>query len=172
MSDFEDTPNDEEEVVKSRTQIKKEMQELQAFGEELVKLTDKQFQKIPLEGQLKQAITEARGMKHREGRRRQLQFIGKLMRTAELDDIRAAFEKLQNEGQHSVRQHHLTEQWRDRLLNGEDKNALQDFVNEYPAVEIQLLRQLIRNAQKEASQKKPPASARKLFKLIREQLED
>ncbi|GAA5317704.1 MAG: ribosome biogenesis factor YjgA [Candidatus Pelagadaptatus aseana] len=171
MSDFEDFNNDEEPVVKSRTQIKKEMQELQDFGEKLVNLTDKQFLKIPLEGQLQIAITEARGMKHREGRRRQLQYIGKLMRSAELDDVRAAYERLQNEGQHSVRLHHQAEQWRDKLLSG-DKSELQKFVSEFPQVEVQLLRQLIRNAQKETSQKKPPSSARKLFKLIREQLEE
>lgn len=173
MSDFDDFPNhdDEEPIVKSRTQVKKEMQELQDFGVKLVELTDKQFQKIPLEGQLLDAISEARGMKHREGRRRQLQFIGKLMRTAELDDIKAAYEKILNAGQHSVRLHQIAEDWRDRLLAG-DKNDFQNFVSEFPDVEIQYLRQLIRNAQKEASQKKPPASARKLFKMIRELVED
>lgn len=173
MSDFDDFPShdDEEPIVKSRTQIKREMEELQKFGEELVELTDKQFQKIPLQGQLFDAINEARGMKHREGRRRQLQYIGKLMRTAELDDIRAAYDKILNAGQHSVRLHHLAENWRDRLLSG-NKEDFQSFVSEFPEVEIQYLRQLIRNAQKEASQQKPPASARKLFKLIRELVED
>jgi ribosome-associated protein len=166
MSDSNNTTN-EEEPIKSRTQIKNEMNALQKFGEELVNLSDKQFDKIPLQGQLADAVTQARGMKHREGRRRQLQFIGKLLRAEELDDIRTAFEKIQTSGQHQTRLLQLAEQWRDKLMSGDNSN-LNEFVSSYPMIDMQHLRQLIRNSQKEISQQKPPTNSRKLFRYIKE----
>jgi ribosome-associated protein len=136
-----------------------------------VELSEKYISRIPLEGQLAEAIHQARGMKHREGRRRQLQFIGKLMRKAEnIDDIRAAYQKIVNIGQEHTKIQHQCEQWRDKLMD-DGNSALQGFINDFPAADVQHLRQLIRNAQKERSQQKPPSSARKLFKYIRELIE-
>jgi ribosome-associated protein len=172
MSDFDDIyPEDEEEFVRSKTEIKREMAELQELGTKIVELSEKYISRIPLEGQLAEAIHQARGMKHREGRRRQLQFIGKLMRKAEnIDDIRAAYQKIVNIGQEHTKIQHQCEQWRDKLMD-DGNSALQGFINDFPAADVQHLRQLIRNAQKERSQQKPPSSARKLFKYIRELIE-
>ncbi|NIB41853.1 DUF615 domain-containing protein [Pseudomaricurvus alkylphenolicus] len=172
MSDFDDIyPEDEEEFVRSKTEIKREMAELQELGTKIVELSEKYISRIPLEGQLAEAIHQARGMKHREGRRRQLQFIGKLMRKAEnIDDIRAAYQKIVNIGQEHTKIQHQCEQWRDKLMD-DGNSALQGFINDFPAANVQHLRQLIRNAQKERSQQKPPSSARKLFKYIRELIE-
>lgn len=172
MSQF-DSYNDDlpEEAVKSRTALKKEMEALQQLGAQIVELSDKYLSRIPLEGKLAEAIQEARGMKHREGRRRQLQFIGKLMRDAEnIDEIQAAYDRVMNIGLEHNKIQHQTEHWRDRLLSG-DNEVLQAFVSEFPEADIQHLRQLIRNAQREQSQQKPPATARKLFRFIRELIE-
>lgn len=169
MTQFDNHNDDwQEEPIKSRTALKKEMEALQELGVHILELSDKYLTRIPLEGKLAEAIQEARGMKHREGRRRQLQFIGKLMRDAEnIDEIKAAYERVMNIGMEQNKIQHQTEQWRDRLLTGEN-DALQAFVTEFPDADIQHLRQLIRNAQREHSQQKPPASARKLFRFIRE----
>lgn len=174
MSHFDDMPQDEfeDENYKSKTEIKREMEELQELGTKIVELSEKHIGKIPLEGELEQAIYQARGMKHREGRRRQLQFIGKLMRQDDnIDGIRAAYQKIISIGQQHTKVQHQTEQWRDRLL-GDDKKALQDFLSEFPDTEVQHLRQLIRNSQKEISQQKPPSASRKLFRYIREIIEN
>jgi ribosome-associated protein len=169
FDNFHDDP--QEEQVKSRTAIKKEVEALQVFGTQIVELSDKYLSRIPLEGRLAEAVQEARGMRHREGRRRQLQFIGKLMRDAEnIEEIKEAYERVMSIGQENTKAQKQAELWRDRLLKG-NNDSLQAFVDEFPNSDIQHLRQLIRNAQKELSQQKPPASARKLFRYIRELIE-
>ncbi len=172
MSDFDEITNDDEPVIKSRTEIKKEMQALQDLGTKIVELSEKHIAMIPLQGKLEEAIYEARKMKHREGRRRQLQFIGKQMRIADnLDDIQQAVERIEKLGQEHNHIQHQAEQWRDKLMSDGDK-ALQALLESFPVSDIQHLRQLIRNAQKEASQQKPPASARKLFRYLRGLVEE
>lgn len=171
MTQFDKSNDEPQDEFKSRTAIKKEMEALQALGLQIVELSDKYLTRIPLEGKLAEAIQEARGMKHREGRRRQLQFIGKLMRDAEnIEDIKLAYDRVMNIGQENNKLQQQAEQWRDRLLKGSN-DALQAFVGEFPDSDIQHLRQLIRNSQKELSQQKPPASARKLFRYIREMID-
>lgn len=174
MSDQFSDDLPEEDVPLSRTAIKKQAEALQVLGTQIVELSEKHIALIPLEGRLQQAIVEARKMKHREGRRRQLQFIGRLMREAppeELDAIRQGYEKVMAIGQVNNQYFQQTERWRDRLLDTSDANSLQDLIAAYPETDIQLIRQLMRNAAKEASQKKPPASARKLFKELRRLVE-
>ena len=174
MSDQFSDDLPEEDVPLSRTAIKKQAEALQVLGTQIVELSEKHIALIPLEGRLQQAIVEARKMKHREGRRRQLQFIGRLMREAppeELDAIRQGYEKVMAIGQVNNQYFQQTERWRDRLLDTSDGNSLQDLIAAYPETDIQLIRQLIRNAAKEASQNKPPASARKLFKELRRLVE-
>jgi ribosome-associated protein len=162
---------EDEEPIKSRTQIKNEMTALQKFGEDLVNLSDKLFEKIPLQGTLAEAVTQARKMKHREGRRRQLQFIGKLLRDTDLDELHAAYDKIKTSGQHQTRLLQIAEQWRDKLISDTNTN-LSQFIQKYPDADAQHTRQLIRNAQKEASQQKPPTNSRKLFRYIRELIEE
>lgn len=170
MPDINNTTEDEE-PIKSRTQIKNEMTALQKFGEELVNLSDKLFEKIPLQGTLAEAVTQARKMKHREGRRRQLQYIGKLLRDTDIDELRTAYDKIQTSGQHQTRLLQIAEQCRDNLISDTTKH-LSGFIKKYPDADPQHTRQLIRNAQKEASQQKPPTSSRKLFRYIRELIEE
>jgi ribosome-associated protein len=169
MTDFEQQPLDDEPEFKSKSQIKREMEELQKLGAKLIDLSETQLQRIPMGERLDKAVREARTMKHREGRRRQLQFIGKLMRDSDSEAIRKAYERASSTGQEHTKILHLSEQWREKLLNQPD--ALEKFLAEYPSADRQHLRQLIRNAQKEQSQNKPPATARKLFRHLRELIE-
>lgn len=174
MSHFDDIPKDEfdDEDYKSKSDIKKEMTELQELGTKIVELSEKHITRIPIEGELADAIHEARTMKHREGRRRQLQFIGKLMRQDDnIDGIRDAYNKIMSIGQEHTKIQHKTELWRDRLLS-DDKQALQSFIEEFDQADVQHLRQLVRNSQKEISQQKPPTASRKLFRYLRELIEN
>lgn len=156
----------DDEPAKSKTQLKKEMHALQDMGKQLSELNDEQLARMPLEPKLHNALRELRRLKHREAKRRQMQFIGRLMRDADLDGIQTVLDQLNHHSRLNVQLHHSAEQWRDRLLAEPD--AIQAFIDEHPETDIQHLRQLLRQARKEADQNKPPAAARKLFKAIRE----
>ena len=102
-----------------------------------------------------------------EAKRRQLQFIGKLMRSADTDAIQQTLD-LQNSGSNlAKKQFHKLEFWRDRMIN-EGDSALTEAINEFPEIDRHQARQLIRQAQKELSQQKPPAASRKLFKYLKD----
>lgn len=166
---FDDDSEQDDDFV-SKTQRKREMHALQELGKQLVELNDEQLARMPLEPKLEAAVVEMRRIRHREARRRQLQFIGRLMRDADQDGIQAALDQFNHQSRASIQIHHQAEQWRDRLLTEPD--ALQEFIDQHPGVDIQHLRQLLRQAQKEASQNKAPSSARKLFKEIRDTLSE
>lgn len=167
-SGIDDQPGDfDEQRPISKSQRKRDMLALQKLGQTLTELKPAQLAKIPLEEDLLHAITEMQRIHQREGRRRQLQYIGKLMRSADHDAIEQALDALNKEGLQQVQQQHLVEQWRDRLLS-DDKNALAEFVDAYEPDDVQPLAQLIRQARREQEQNKPPAAARKLFRLLRD----
>ena len=159
--------DDENAGYKSKTQRKKEMLALQELGTALVGLSDNELSQIPLQGDLAAAINEARRLKQREAKRRQLQYIGRLMRDTDIDAIQTAYRQLTEKNHRHVQQHHLVEQWRERLL-GENHSALTEFLQRYPDCDSQHLRQLIRGALKEQQHNKPPAQARKLFRYLRD----
>ncbi len=166
MTDFFDDQPQPEEELKSKTQIKREMEALQELGKKLIGQKPELLAKLPLSDELHRALEEAGRIRQNEAKRRHLQFIGKLMRDVDTEAIREAIER-QEAGTRAYIQHfHQLESWRDRLL-ANDKE-ISAFLEAYPAADRQHLRQLIRNATKEAAQNKPPASARKLFKYIRE----
>ncbi|MFO1388570.1 ribosome biogenesis factor YjgA [Cellvibrio sp.] len=160
-------PND---YIKSKSQVKREMTALQKLGEQLIELNDKQLATVPVEEKLLDAILEARKMPHREARRRHLQFIGRLMRETNHDEIQAAVDKLQARSDQYVHRQHQIERFRDLLMEG-DKQIFQTLVTNCPGIDVQHLKQLVRSAQKERDENLPPKSARKLFSFIREQLE-
>lgn len=131
----------------SKSKLKRQMTALQKIGERLVSLPAAQLAKIPLDPILAQAIAEARLINSREGKRRQLQYIGRLMRNVELEPIQATLDKLELKSRHGKAQFHQIERWRDKLI-AEDDQALQEFLKQYPQTDRQELRQLIRNAKK------------------------
>ncbi|GGO71276.1 ribosome biogenesis factor YjgA [Bowmanella pacifica] len=160
--------DDQEFEGKSKTQLKNEMQDLQQLGLKLVGLGPAALAKIPLDGELSDAINLAKRIdRKKEGYRRQLQFIGKLMRTRDVEPIQQALDLLENKHQQATAQFHKLERLRDDIVEQGD-SAINQAIELYPDLERQKLRQLSRQAQKEAQQNKPPKSSREIFQYLRQ----
>lgn len=152
---------------KSKTQVKRELHALQDLGERLTTLKPELLSKLPLSDALRKALDDAPKHKAHIARKRHIQYIGKLMRSADVEAITTLIDQLDASTRQYNERFHALERWRDLLLTGSDE-ALNNFINQYPDADAQHLRQLLRQAQHEAAQNKPPAAARKVFKYIRE----
>ena len=157
---------DDDELVKSKSQIKREMQALRDLGKELVCLPVSVLKKIDLSEAVYEAIRLAQGLK-REALRRQLQHIGKLLREEDEAAIRQALAQIAQPQRNEVRAFHEIERWRDKLISGDDQ-VINLLVEQFPTAERQQLRTLVRNARKESELDKPPKSSRLLFKYLKE----
>jgi ribosome-associated protein len=154
-----------DELPPSRTQLKKQMAELQELGAELTQLNFEQLAAMALPEPLQDAVLAAQRMTRFEARRRQLQYIGRLMRHVDPGPIRAHLERGKaSSREHTARLHHL-ERWRERLLA--DDAALTELAREHPC-DLQRLRALVRNARREREAHAPPRSYRALFQALRE----
>jgi ribosome-associated protein len=149
----------------SKTRRKKEMLELQALGVALTELPEAQVEAMDLDPALEQAVLEAKRMKSHEAKRRQLQYIGRLMRDVDAEPIRARLATLEGHSAQATARHRRLEAWRERLLA--DDEALTEFASQYPQTDIQAVRTLIRNARKEQNEGKPPRAYRELFRLLK-----
>jgi len=167
LDDVPDNEAEDDEIIwVSKSEIKRDAEELKRLGAELVDLSKNSLDKIPLDEELRDAIELAQKIK-KEGRRRQLQLIGKLLRSREEDPIRQSLDKLKNRHNQQVALFHKLEMLRDRLI-AEGDDAMSAVLNLYPNADRQQLRQLIRNAQKEKEASKPPKAYRQLFQYLRE----
>ncbi len=159
-------PTGELSPIISKTKLKAEADAQQAIGKKLVDLPKEKLLKLALPEALYDAVLEAKRITANGATRRQLQYLGRLMRDIDSAPI---IEQLQKwEGKHheeNVRFHSM-ERWRTRLLA--EPNAVSEFLLSYPHADSQQLRTLIRNVQREEAAQKPPKSSRELFKLIRE----
>jgi ribosome-associated protein len=161
-----DEEEDEEIIWVSKSEIKRDAEELKRLGAELVDLGKNSLDKIPLDERLRTEVELAQRIK-KEGRRRQLQLIGKLLRSIDVEPIRVALDKLNNRHSQQVALFHKLEMLRDRLIEQGDE-AMGDVIALYPDADRQQLRSMIRNAQKEKAGSKPPKSARQIFQYLRE----
>ena len=153
----------------SKSQRKRDMDALQDIGEELTQLNEQQLAGVELPESLRDAVLVARTMKRNEARRRQMQYIGKLMRQVDPAPIRARIDGWRSASvAHTAQLHHI-ERWRERLLA--DPDALALFITEHPDADTQQLRTLIRNTEYERTHGKPPKSYRALFQMIRALIE-
>ena len=169
--DYEYEYNDKGEIVyyairPNKTRIKKDMAVLFALSQELSELPSTQLKALDLPDIIHKALTEASGMPHKSARKRLLKFI-----TGQLNkiDIEPYLEKLacmKSQSAHAVREHHIAERWRARLIN-DGNSALTELLNDHPHADRQQLRQLIRNAQKETELAKPPKSSRLLYRYLK-----
>ena len=157
---------DEEIIWVSKSEIKRDAEELKRLGAELVELSSNSLDRIPLDEDLRSAIELAQKIK-KEGRRRQLQLIGKMLRSRDEEPIRTALDKLKNRHNQQVALFHKLEMLRDRLIEQGD-DAIPEVLNLYPMADRQQLRSLIRNAQKEKAANKTPKAARQIFQYLRE----
>lgn len=168
---IDEDPRDEEDrgdERPSKTQRKKDMHALQALGQQLVDLSREQLARIELPDDLREAIDFAHRVTSHEGRRRHMQYIGRLMRQVDADEIRAAIGRATGESRAAVALMHFAERWRDRLLA--DDAALTDFIAERPGADVQWLRATIRAARREQAAGQPPRHARALYRWLHEEL--
>jgi len=170
MRDFEQAPEegDEEQPV-SKTQRKAAMQALQDIGEELVHLPANKLAKLALPDELLRAVEDCRRFTKHGAISRQMQYIGKLMRSVDAEPISRQLAAWKGESDEEKALLHRIERWRDRLIENDD--ALTLFLNEHQQADATQFRQLIRNARFEAANNKPPKSSRAIFKLVREVME-
>ncbi len=168
----------------SKTDLKRESEELQSLGEDLLTLRRGLMAKLDLPEKLLDAITEAKRITNFEGKRRQMQFIGKLMRLLQasspetIDAIKAAMTEQRQGSADTALALHQAEQWRDKLIASDD--TVSAWIDSHPDTDIQQLRALVRQARKDAqTQAKPDLPGetqrhgrayREIFQLVRDQL--
>ena len=157
----------EEEVQPSRTQRKRADQALQDLGQALVAVSEEKLAELDLPERLRDAIMAARGISRFGALRRQMQYIGRLMREeGDADTIRGRLDAWNGVSVEETARLHLIERWRLRLLK--DETALEALITEYPRADVQQLRTLIRNTKRETDADKPPKSFRELFHVLRD----
>ena len=158
---------EDEAAAPSKTQRKQQMEELQTLGEELVALSIDRIKKIDIPDELRDSVREAQRMtRHDEAKRRQMQYIGKLMRNVEVEPIRAALALVRGESAGETAKLHRLERLRSELLA--DEKVAGEIAELYPTVDLQHLRSLRRAALKEQANNKPPRSYRAIFQLLKE----
>lgn len=161
--DFEDLPE-----APSKSELKRRMTALQALGEALTQLSDRQLRKIPIDDpRLTEAIQEARRISSNSAKRRHLQFIGKLMRDLDAEPIAEALADLDRERNQAAVQFQGLEQVRDQLLAA-GLPGIEEIVDRWPEADRQHLRQLLLQDQREQQRNQAPAARRKLFRYLRE----
>ncbi|GGP27409.1 hypothetical protein GCM10010971_32280 [Silvimonas amylolytica] len=165
-NDSYDQHDDDVELV-SKSQMKREMTALQDLGAELIPLDIKLLEPLGLPERLVAAIREAKRLKAHGAIARHKQYIGKLMREVDPEPIRALLARIAGQSDEHNAWLHKLERLREKMLT--EPKAVEAFVAEHPAVDVQHLRQLIRNAVKEREQQKPPKAFRELFQLLKEQ---
>lgn len=153
----------------SKSQLKRDMLALQDLGAQLVKLNKERLAQVDIPEDLRAAVKEAQKIRSHGALRRQMQYIGKLMREVDPAPIQAKLDGWEGKSNEENARFHAMERWRDRLIADEQAFAL--FMDEHPHTDTQQLRALIRNARKEQLNNQPPKSSRALFRLIREIIE-
>ncbi len=169
--DYEYEYNDKGEIVyyairPNKTRIKKDMAVLFALSQELAELPPTQLKALELPDILHKSLTEASGMPHKSARKRLLKFITGQLNKIDIDPYLERLARMKSQSAHAVREHHIAERWRARLIN-DGNAALTELLNDHPHADRQQLRQLIRNAQKETELAKPPKSSRLLYRYLK-----
>lgn len=166
---FQSGEFEEEYERPSKSQRKREMTALQKTGEQLVNESADRIKRTPMPENLREAILECQRIRNHEGRRRQLQYIGKIMRSLDeeaIATINRTIESWRGLSKADTLLMHALENQREKLLA--DERALTEFLHKYPQADIQQLRTLIRNAKKETAANKPPKAYREIYRLLKQ----
>jgi ribosome-associated protein len=157
----------------NKTLIKKEIAEMAALAEELTQLTEVQLMAMGIPEKIEKALLGARKMPStKPARKRQMKFVTARLREIDMDPILEQLNRIKTKSAHGVREHHQAETWRDKLVEDENNDVLTELLNQHPDADRQHLRQLQRNAQKEAKAEKPPKSARLLYQYVKDLVSD
>jgi ribosome-associated protein len=151
----------------SKSQRKRDAQDLLKLGLQLVNLSQARLESVPLDDDIREAVDFTRSIRSNVARKRQLHYLAKLLRRIDPEPVVEALQAAQSDSRQLVNRQHRVEAWRDALLGGGD-NSLGDLCRLRPGTDAQTLRQLIRNAHREASNNKPPSAARALFRKLRD----
>lgn len=162
--DFNIDPQDDDIIYVSKSEIKRDAEALKKLGVELVNLSKNEIAKIPLDEDLLYAIELAQKIK-KEGYRRQIQYIGKLLRSRDIEPITLALDKLKNRHNQQVALFHRLEKLRDELIETGDAESIMGL---FPSADRQQLRTLARLAKKELSSNKTPKTARQIFQYLKD----
>lgn len=153
----------------SKSQLKREMTALQKLGAELIAEPRERVKRVPMPEDVRDAILECQTIKDHEGRRRQLQYVGKKMRTLEEEEvalIRKTIDSWKQPSRAETAAMHAMERRRDKLLA--DDGALTELRAQYPELDVQQMRTLIRNARREQAEQKPPKAYREIFQVLKQ----
>ncbi len=161
--------DDQLERAPSKSQRKREAQALTDLGARLVALPPAELARLPLSDALRQAVEETRALGRGGARKRQLKYLGKLLRHSDAAPLEQAITGRDEQARRQTALQHRVEAWRDRLIEEGDA-AVQALVEEFPEVQVQRLRQLVRKARDERERQRPPAAARALFRVLRDVL--
>ena len=154
--------------LKSKTALKNEAKDVHAFGKILVGLTDKQIGQIELPENVHEAIKELKKLKKNSAQKRQSLYLAKLLRGLDLSEAKRFVDHLKFESQTEIKKFHKVENWRNKLVA--DISTLTDFVNLCPSIDIQKLRKLILNSQREINKGSSKKFQKELFQFIKETL--
>ena len=152
--------------LKSKTALKNEAKDVHAFGKILVDLSDKQISQVKLPESVHEAIREFKKLKKNSAKNRQSLYLAKLLRAIDISEARQFVAHLKFESQTEIRKFHKIEDWRNKLIA--DISNLTDFVNLSPAIDIQKLRKLILNSQKEIKKGSSNKFQKELFQFIKD----
>lgn len=170
MTDYEFEENDYGDR-KSKSQMKREMLALQELGEKLVGLPLDRVMKLDILVELKEAVVELKKMTSKEAKRRQMQYIGALMRNTDPEPIKDAIADVEAGSYKSAKLFKKIENWRDRLCEGDE--ALEtEIIGNFPGMDAQQFRQHLRNAKKEREKQTGNKASRVLFKFIRATIDE
>ena len=153
---------DKDSVI-SKTELKKDSKKIQEFGRRISELTINNIEAFKFPSNIYEATIDLKNIKSNSAKKRQVQYLGKLLREIDLTDAFLIMKQLKVSSQKEIQRNHIIEDWRDKLLNNND--SITQFVDEYPKIDRQSLRQTISNAQKD---NKSPKYSRQLFKLIKD----
>jgi len=166
---FQSSEFEQEYERPSKTEMKRISDDLQLLGKELVEAPRDRVKRVPMPEDVRDVILECQNIKNHEGRRRQMQFVGKKMRTLsdeEVAIIRRTIEGWKGASKADTAALHALERRRDKLLA--DDKALTVLLEEHPHLDVQHLRALIRNARKEQAENKPPKAYREIFQILKD----
>ena len=164
---FQSNEFDQEYERPSKSELKRQVNELQKLGEQLVDEPRDRVKRVPMPDDVKDAILECQTITNHEGRRRALQFVGKKMRTLDEEEvavIQRTIEGWKGASKAETAALHALERRREKLLA--DDKALTQLLEEHPQLDVQQLRTLIRNARKEQAENKPPKAYREIFQIL------
>jgi ribosome-associated protein len=166
---FQSNEFEQEYERPSKSEAKRQSNELQKLGEQLVEAPRDRVKRVEMPEDVKEAILTCQTISNHEGRRRALQFVGKKMRTldeAEIDAIRRTIDSWKGASKAETAALHALERRREKLLA--DDKALTQLLEENPELDVQHLRTLIRNARKEQAENKPPKAYREIFQILKD----